>query len=89
MSGEMMIAGSWRIQPSVTPDTVKSIIIGSSTLDVELNKISKLRGLEMPEAIAFYSGRIVEFMANQALLSSSMDSYSSLNLNLDLLYQLG
>jgi len=89
MSGGMMIAGSWRIQPSVTPDTVKSIIIGSSTLDVELNKISKLRGLEMPEAIAFYSGRIVEFMANQTLLSSSLDSYSSLNLNLDLLYQLG
>ena len=78
-----------QIRMNDIPESVKSIPIGSSTLGVELNKISRIIGHQMPEAIAFYAGRIVESTALHALKKSNLEFQSSLDLNLDLLYQWG
>lgn len=85
----MSIIHSWLIPFNDIPESVRKIPIGTSSLGLELAKLAKLQGMEMPEAIAFYAGRIVEELAQQALTKSNLKHDKDLETNLNLLYQWG
>lgn len=85
----MSIIHTWLIPINVIAESVLKIPIGASTLALELAKLAKLQGLGMPEAIAFYAGRIVEDLAQQALSKSNLQHGNDLDTNLNLLFQWG
>ena len=57
----------WNINTEILTDQTRSISIGGSPLVAELNKISSLSSLNIPEVIAFYAGRILEAMVTHAI----------------------
>ncbi len=70
-------------------DSALNLPIGFSSLGKELAKIESVAGKEMPEAVAFYAGRIVESLSQRALLQSNLRHGISLEINLNLLSQWG
>lgn len=81
----------WEIPVEEIPQNVGEIKIGLYSLADELAKIQKLKGQEMSDAIALYSGRIVEAMSRQAieLAKINVEDITETATNLDMLYLYG
>jgi hypothetical protein len=80
----------WNINTEMLFEQTKSFSVGGSPLVAELNKISSLSTLNIPEAIAFYAGRILEAMVAQVVSNEKLPvGAGGVNSNLDILSKHG
>jgi hypothetical protein len=76
---------NWRIVSDPILQECRNCAVGPDNLASELSKLRKLEDAGLPEAVAFFAGRVVEGLSDQAVAKAGLTPGSSVLENLDLL----